>query len=514
MGEMTRRRFVRQTVVAGCALIPGMAMLGQGGVAELELELQTPLGQLRGVRSGAVRVFRGVPFAEAPVGSGRFRAPVAKAAWTGVRDATQFAAAAVQPGTRGFAQSEDCLYLNVWTPEGGPKGLPVFVWIHGGGFTGGASFEPLYDGTGFAMQGMVVVTVAYRLGVLGFLELEPLLGAEYAGSANNAMRDLMMALEWIQKNIEAFGGDPARVTIGGESAGAKLTDLLMGVPSAEKLFSGMISESGGAERIWPKSNAERVAEGFGKLWKDSGAGRTMAELKTATPRDLMEAQVAFYATWPQHFPLRCELDGELFPALPIETIAGGSAKGKRLLIGTNRDESAEFLGAHPSHDATAADLGTRSAEAFGKVFGHYGAIYPEMSAEERRIRAVTAEEYWVPSIRVADAAARSGAKVWMYELDFARSGGAFKGEAFHGEELALVWDKPSGEYGNAADEAALAGRVHAAWAGFLRGDAPSAPGLPAGPDYSADSRPTMILDVTNRVERAPQEAELKLWREL
>jgi para-nitrobenzyl esterase len=514
MAGMSRRRFVRQAMLAGCALISGGTLFGQGGVVELEVELLTPLGRLAGVRSGAVRLFRGVPFAEAPVGSGRFRAPVTKQAWTGVRDATQFAAAAVQPGERGFAQSEDCLYLNVWTPDGAPKGLPVFVWIHGGGFTGGASFEPLYDGAEFARRGMVVVTVAYRLGVLGFMDLEPLLGAEYAGSANNAMRDLMMALDWVQRNIESFGGDSARVTIGGESAGAKLTDLLMGVPSAEKLFSGMISESGGAERIWPKSNAQSVGEGFGKQWRDGGAGRTLADLRTAPARLLMETQVAFYETWPQHFPLRCELDGALFPALPIKTIAAGSAKGKRLLIGTNRDESAAFLGAHPSHDPGASDLGNMSAESFSKVYARYGLIYPEMAVEQRRVRAATAEEYWVPSIRVADAAANSGVQVWMYELEFARSGGMSKGEAFHGEELALVWDKPNTEYGSAAEEAALAGQVHGAWAAFLQGEAPCAVGLPAWPEYHAETRSTMMLDVASRVMNAPQEAELELWREL
>jgi para-nitrobenzyl esterase len=156
----------------------------------------------------------------------------------------------MQVGEAGVQHSEDCLCLNLWAPESrGPH--PVFVWIHGGGFTGGHAFEPTYDGTEFAREGIVLITVGYRLGVFGFLDLESVLGATYAGSANNGLRDLIAALAWVRENVADFGGDPGRVTIGGESAGAKLTDILMGTPSASTLFHQMISESGGAERVWP-----------------------------------------------------------------------------------------------------------------------------------------------------------------------------------------------------------------------------------------------------------------------
>ncbi len=152
-----------------------------------------PIGTFEGAREQGVRVFRGVPFAEPPVGKLRFRAPVALKASSGVRDATRFASEAMQKAEAGIARSEDCLYLNVWAPAGkGP--YPVFVWIHGGGFTGGNSFAPIFDGAGFAQAGIVVVTLAYRLGVFGFMDLEPLLGASYADSANNGTRDLITAL--------------------------------------------------------------------------------------------------------------------------------------------------------------------------------------------------------------------------------------------------------------------------------------------------------------------------------
>ena len=269
----------------------------------------------------------------------------------------------MQPYMEDAARSEDCLYLNIWAPEGkGP--FPVFVWIHGGGgFSSGMAAAPMFDGTEFARAGIVCVTVAYRLGIFGFADLEPLLGRTYAGTGNNGLRDLMAGLEWVQENIAALGGDPSRVTVGGESAGAKLTDILMGVPVAEPLFHQMISESGGAERVLLHANAIAVGQGFGAEWSGSGA-HAMSELLTADAGALIEAQERFLKKWPQHFPLRPEIDGSLMTKLPIEQITEGSTRHKRLLIGTNRDESAAFIGAHPAKDASMANLGNISVERF------------------------------------------------------------------------------------------------------------------------------------------------------
>ncbi len=508
----TRRHLLQTTALAGSALLVPRRSLAQQP-STTEVTLRTPLGKLRGQQTATTRVFRGVPFAEPPTGPLRFHPPQPKQPWGGVRDATHFAAAAPQPGDRSVPQDEDCLYLNVWSPASAAptQKLPVFVWIHGGGFTGGESFAPIFDGTVFAEQGIVVVTVAYRLGVLGFLDVAPLLGPAYAGSANNALRDLIAALKWVQTNIPAFGGDPTRVTVGGESAGAKLTDLLMAIPEARPLFNGMISESGGAERIWPKANAEAVAQGFGKLWTQTTA-KPLSALQTAPARDLINLQTNLMNTWPQHFPLRCEIDGVLFPELPIRSIASGSAAGKRLLIGTNRDESALFLGTHAPKPITAGDLGNLPLDTFNAIYAHYAQLYPDMPESQRRIRAVTAEEYWVPSIRVADAAATSGAHVWMYELDYSRDGGPYQGEAFHSEDLALVWNKPTRDFASAPAEAQLAHQVNTAWAAFIRGETPAAPGLPTWPTYNPKTRPTMLLNRTSQVQNAPQQAELDLWR--
>lgn len=500
---MSRRHFLAGG--AGAALAwSGRNAWAQSAAAINAGLVQTPLGPLRGMVIDDVRVFRGVPFAEPPVGKLRFRPPVKVRSWGAERNATRFAAEAMQDGDQGVGKSEDCLYLNVWTPLPS-EGLPVFVWIHGGGFTGGRSFDPIFDGTEFAKAGMVVVTVAYRLGVFGFLEMEPLLGPKYSGSANNAVKDLICALEWVRENIAAFGGDPKRVTIGGESAGAKMTDVLMGTPEAQGLFAQMISESGGAERVWYKAGADEISHGFGEIW-----GRGEETLKTAPAASLIEAQVRLMETWPKHFPLRMEVDGLLIPRLPVETIADGRMSGTRLLIGTNRDESALFVGPHPQA-ITVAELGNVPLDRFEEVFARYKAVYPHMTEEQLRVRALTAEEYWVPSVRVADAQVMGGGTAWMYRLDFAPGSGRMKDEAYHSEELQLVWDKPNKKLPNVSEENALAKQVHAAWVEFIKGDTPGAESLPIWPEYTTTTRETMVFDTVSRVEEHPQEAELGLW---
>jgi para-nitrobenzyl esterase len=503
---LSRRRFLFNAGLAGLALRsrPLFSLADTTPVT-----VHTPCGALRGEQAGGALQFRGIPFAEPPIGPLRFRPPVPIKPWSGERDATRFGPSPMQSGEAGMEHSEDCLYLNIWVPEGkGP--FPVYVWIHGGGFTGGHAFESMYDGSEITQEGVLCISVAYRLGVFGFLDLAPILGADYAGTANNALRDLMAALKWIQDNIAAFNGDPTRVTIGGESAGAKLTDILMGVPTAKPLFHQMISESGGGERVWSRAQSQSVTHGFADEWH-SLTGNDAATILTAPADTIIKAQRQFIAAWPQHFPLRCQIDGGLIPLHPTESIAAGSSRGKRLLIGTNRDESALFIGPHPQRDPVAADLGNLLPDNFAKVYKRYREIYPQMTDEQLRIRAVTAEEYWIPSVRVADAHVKGGGEGWMYRLDFSETGGFLRGYAFHSLDVRLVWNRPSPLAENAVAEAQLAHQMHQAWVAFLRGDTPSAPGVPAWPEYNQASRPTMVFDTQNHVEQKPQEAELRLW---
>jgi para-nitrobenzyl esterase len=510
MGMITRRRFLASSSLAVCSFRTS-GLFAFPAIAPAVVH--APSGTLRGESRDRVRIFRGVPFAEPPVGPLRFLPTEKVTPWKGERDATQFSAAPMQHRLLEVPHSEDCLYLNIWAPEGsGP--FPIFVWIHGGGFTDGHAFESMYDGTEFASEGILSISVGYRLGVFGFLNYQPLLGEQYAGTANNALHDLITALSWIQENISAFGGDPARVTIGGESAGAKLTDILMGVPSAQPLFHQMISESGGAERVWDRPASAGIAKGFADIWQKQ-SGSAVASVKTAAGASLIQAQQQLIEAWPQHFPLRAEVDGTLIPRLPVETITSGSTRGKRLLIGTNREESAVFIGPLPTKDARASQLGNMSVERFDVIYQKYKEIYPQLSVQQRRIRAVTAEEYWVPSIRVAEAHLKGGGSAYVYELEFVETSGKFKGNSYHSLDVGMVWNHPHRQAADAAAEAALGKQMHAAWAAFIRGEAPAATALPAWPLYDEQSRSTMILgeraNVESHVEQAPQAAELGLW---
>ena len=516
----SRRSFLQTGAITAAALAlapripPALAQTSSASPL-----VTTDLGTFRGqTLAEGIRAFRGIPFAQPPIGPLRFLPPVAFQAGiqAATRDALSFGPPAMQPDQPDAA--EDCLYLNVWAPpSGGPH--PVFVWIHGGGYTGGRASEPVFEGSGFAREGIVLVTVAYRLGVFGFMDLSPLLGPAYADSANNALRDLVLALRWVNSNISAFGGDPKCVTVGGESAGAKATAALMALPEAQSLFHSAISESGGGERVLTSPQAHDVASSFGELWRrdhpaSSGAAG-FDDLRTAPAHALIQTQQTLIAASAIHFPFRPQIANQagasLLPKRPVDLVAEGSARGKRLLLGTNRDESALFLGPHPAADPTASDLGNLALSRFNEVFARYAALYPDMPRPQLRVRAVTAEEYWVPSVRLADAHVRAGGSAWMYRLDFAPSTGRMAGEAFHAEDIDFVWNKLNKSEAGDPTAAPLAASIHAAWCAFIRGETPAATGLPAWPEYNPNTRPTMILNTSSHVEQRPFDAELRLW---
>ena len=494
---------MKRTTLACAALSSGKFAAASEGPVEVKIGQ----GVLRGAAADGIAIFRGVPFAKPPVGPQRFRAPERPTGWAGVRDATAFAPEASQAGT--LSQSEDCLYLNVWAPQSSGR-HPVLVWVHGGAMVGGRSWDPTFDGTVFARDGIVCITVAYRLGVLGFLDVEPMLGASYAGSANNGVRDLVAALTWVRENVAAFGGDPDRVTLGGVSAGAKLCDLLLGIPSAAPLFHQVISESGGGERIWTRERAQEVSREFTAVWS-AVPGNTPASLLTAQPSVLVGAQSRFIKQHQGRTPLRPEVDGGFIPEAPLTAIAAGAGRGKRLLIGTNRDESAAFFGPHPAAEMTAKDLANVSLSQFQAIDNAYRSAFPKMDPALRRVRTTTAEEYWLPTVRTAQAHVTGGGETFFYRLDF-RGRGDYSELAPHASELRFVWDRVSFFAGLSAYR--LSSLIHGAWSSFIRGEAPRAPGMPTWPCYTLGQQETMIFDETTRVENAPQGAELELWHDV
>ncbi|HSE04277.1 MAG TPA: carboxylesterase family protein, partial [Methylomirabilota bacterium] len=261
----------------------------------MDVMVETRRGAVRGVAAAGVAVFRGLPFARPPVGALRFRPPEPPEPWSGVRDATRFGASATQNGalvgplmSLGITRTaEDCLYLNVWTPRADRARRPVLVWIHGGAFVLGSGSQTLYDGATLARRGdVVVVTINYRLGALGFLRARDRFGARLPATGNEGLLDQVAALEWVRDEIEAFGGDPGNVTIFGESAGAMSCATLLGLPRARGLFHRAILQSGAANFLWPRETAAQIAD---QLLDDLGIGSPEA-LHAAEPARLLAVQ--------------------------------------------------------------------------------------------------------------------------------------------------------------------------------------------------------------------------------
>ena len=265
----------------GAVLAAGALVFGVLWAAETPKPVRTQSGMVQGSLEDGLAVYKGIPFAEPPIGDLRWRAPQAPAAWTGVRNAGQFAKACIQVplvardiGMDPVEASEDCLYLNIWSPAKSPnERLPVMVWIYGGGFVGGATSLSLYNGANIAKKGVLVVSVAYRVGALGFMAHAQLSAEQGGHSGNYGLLDQIAGLQWVKRNIGAFGGDPNRVTIFGESAGGIAVSMLAASPLAKGLFQGAISESGGSfapvrrnneggENIDPLATAEKNGTAF------------------------------------------------------------------------------------------------------------------------------------------------------------------------------------------------------------------------------------------------------------
>jgi para-nitrobenzyl esterase len=316
--------------------------------------VETRRGRVRGRAERGVLAFRGIPYAAPPVGKLRLRAPEPPPPWAGVREAHASGHGAPQFGSRrgalftriagAAATSEDCLTLDVVTPAADGARRPVLVWIHGGAFVMGAGSALVYGGEGLAKRGdVVVVTLNYRLGALGWLSLGDV--APGAGfEANLGLRDQIAALEWVQGNIAAFGGDPANVTVFGESAGGMSVGALLGAPRARGLFARAIAQSGAADNCSTRAQAEQVARTFlAALGLAPAEAAKLAELPVAALLAAQRETMWKLALALPGLPFQPAVDGDVLPAPPLEAIAGGSARGVPLLVGTNRDEWNLFL---------------------------------------------------------------------------------------------------------------------------------------------------------------------------
>lgn len=486
---------------------------------------RTTAGEVQGREKEGVLLFAGIPYAAPPTGPRRFRAPEPHDGWRGLRDARRFGPAAPQPREEGLTANpqvrwdEDCLTLNVCTPGLNDARRPVLVWIHGGGFRTGQGAIPWYNGTSFAQRGdIVTVSLNYRLGALGFTHLAEIGGADYAGSGLNGIRDQIAALRWVRDNIAAFGGDPERVTIAGESAGAMSVGLLLGCPAAAGLFRSAILQSGAAHNVLSSGDGIALARRFTEAL---GAG-SITDLVAAPVERILEAQTAIERESRRSsgsglggIPFQPVVDGHLFPRPPIDAVRAGVSTDVRVLVGTNRHEMTLFL-----LDSVGAErLGRIAARLFpdaDAALAAYRTDWPGATPHELFVAIMTDQVFRMPAVRLAEAQAQNGGTAYQYL--FTWESRAFEGrlKATHALEIPFVFNNLGRAgvdlfLGPGPIPQPLADAMHAAWIAFIRTGNPACGAMSEWPAYALDQRAVMELGDRIGLHRDPYGATRALW---
>jgi para-nitrobenzyl esterase len=457
----------------------------------------TPAGDLHGASIGDLNVFKGIPYAQPPVGKGRWRPPVSMPRWKGVRDAQQFGAACIQPKPRAESiyadepptMSEDCLFMNVWAPRDAGK-LPVFVWIHGGALTSGTSSLSMYDGSEMAGRGLVVVSINYRLGILGYLA-HPQLSAESPDgiSGNYGLLDQIEALRWVKKNIAAFGGDPANVTIAGESAGALSVMHLMTSPTARGFFAKAIAQSGymiSLSELKRPSFGQESAEDIGaRLAKAIGAP-DLAALRSMDAAKMCEA-----AARTGYFPMN-NVDGRILPRQIVDAFERGEQAKVPILAGFNAGEirSLRMLAPPVPKDVATYESAIRSR--YGDLADRFLKLYPSSNLEES-ILAVTRDAlYGWTAEKLVQSQTALGQPGFLYLFDHGYPAADAAGlHAFHAAELPYVFGTTEStsprwpKIPATPAEQSLTQAMLDYWTSFARAALPSASNQPDWPAYGS-----------------------------
>lgn len=483
-------------------------------------------GRVRGVWRPESAAFLGIPFAAPPVGEHRFAAPKPHPAWSDVRDADRYGPT---PQRRPFGPEvtipepsipgESTLNVNVFTPVPGDSTarLPVFVWIHGGGFFAGSPASPWYDGASFNRDGVVTVSVSYRLGFDGFGWIED-------APSNRGILDQIAALEWVQENIEAFGGDPGRVTIGGQSAGGSAVLTLLSTPAAQPLFSAAIAQSGVIRHRsldavrelgtrfaanlgvpptragWSSLSEDQILDGQAELAAVPQTATTPDEAAVAIVRALTDGEPGSNLAFVPH------IDGTLITQRAAEAIVSGVGADKPLLLGSNANEFTMVMnplrdslrGNDPLALLSATGLDSDAAAVFA---GHY----PNEDPGWLLGQLITERMFRMPLLDAVDARLTGEATgTWLYDFRWASRE---TGLSAHCLELPFVWDlldAPGVEVLGSEPPSALAGAMHRAWVGFIRD------GDPAWPACSPESCPGMVFDTESHLDRSPYRVEADL----
>ncbi len=488
--------------------------------------VKTRQGEVRGTVVDGVNTFKGIPYAAPPFGVNRFLPPQQVAPWSGVRDALTYGPKSPQPLyppqialllNESVDSGEDCLSLNIWSADLGSAAQPVMVWIPGGMYAyHGTGGSPWYDGSRFARDGVVCVTINYRVAADGFLYLGD-------DNTNRGLLDQIAALEWVRDNIAAFGGNPDNVTIFGESAGALSVGTLLAMPRAEGLFQRAIAQSGGAQHVSSASTARQIAR---RLAEQLGVEATR-EAIAAVPIDrLLQAQTALEGDLAAHpdpsrwgleviltmLPWQPVVDGDVVPAPPMERIGAGAGADIDLLIGTNTDEHRLFLVPGDVIDQITPEALAGAIAAYGlpieRALTTYRAADPDGSPGDL-LAAVQTDWYWrIPAINLANAHVKNGAPTYMYE--FAWRSPQFNGRlgACHALEIPFVFDTLGNEteaLWGADPPQRLADTMHAAWVAFATN------GECDWPRYDLSRRATMRFGGAPEIVDDPRSAERALW---
>ncbi len=456
-------------------------------------------GYVQGTVLEDMSIYLGIPFAAPPVGDLRWKAPQPLIPWEGVRDATQFAAGPMQAGRSEAAFSEDCLYLNVWSPAKSPKdNLPVLVWIYGGGFAGGNTADPSYDCEALARQGgIVLVSVNYRVGKLGFMA-HPELSAENPQqvSGNYGLLDQIAGLQWVKENIAAFGGNPDQVTIFGESAGAISVSMLCASPLAKGLFQGAISQSGGSfgptrPTTYPGENMKTLAdaEADGVQIAEGLGATSLADLRAMDASRFVEPGLSRGGGWPI-------VDGYVIPGDQYELYSQGQYNDVPVLIGYNSDEGASFSGASTPEDHIAS-VQTRYGQFADTLLEAYPLEDGKVGKTARDLMRDAAFG-WQTWIWARLQAQTGNSKVFLYHFDqhpeYPADSPRYGYASPHGQDVAFVFQHMSNSQ-NPESDLPLSEDMGYYWTNFAKYGDPNGPqeGLPAWPAFTAENSQVMYL---------------------
>lgn len=495
----------------------------------VDLIVETTTGKVRGTTTQSIHAFRGIPYGAPTGGRNRFQPPQKPEPWTGVRDAAKYGASSPQP-VGGMAtlraiigegpteaESEDCLYLNVWTPAvGDGKKRPVLFWCHGGGFTMGSGSGGFYHGANLVRRGdAVVVTVNHRLGPVGYCYLGELLGEEFAASGNVGMLDLVAALEWVRDNIAAFGGDPGNVTIFGESGGGAKVSVLMAMPAASGLFHRAVVQSGPLLRAATRASAtERAAKLLRELNISAGEGE---KLQTLPLEQLFAANAEINTNGLRGWgPV---VDGKILPQQPFDPVAPAISASVPLLIGTNKDEAALFLLADSTLESLdeaglRARVSVFAGDSTDKLLDAYRSAQPQATPADIFTSIASDQMMRINSITQAERKYGQGAApVYMYLFTWETPVLNGRLKSCHALEIPFVFDnlaRAARFTGDRPECQAIADGMSEAWLAFARTGEPG----PNWPAWTPEERATKIFDREIRVENDPAGRQRKAWADI